>query len=139
MSAEPVLVKVKARDVVPGEWALWCCIEGGQPFANEIACVRWNDNGLALLFMLETFNTIPNVDPDSDMELVPYTSPYVSVALQATRRADHAKMILGRPNPVQAAINKVRACAQRGEEANAELELAMQDYAKQRGWKEPTP
>lgn len=66
---EPETKQVKAIDVVPYHWALWCSIEGGKPFANPIVAARWLDDG-RLSFMLDSHNFY-SAEADELLELVP--------------------------------------------------------------------
>lgn len=54
----------------PYEWAQWCSIEGGPPFANDIVHVRVSDDGEWLWLMLESFN-FWKVKPDDVLHLIP--------------------------------------------------------------------
>lgn len=95
---EPVLQRVKARDVVPYEWAVWCTVEGRpRPFANTIEHVKWTEDGQRLSFMLGTHNFY-SAAPDDELELVPCT-PFGSSELQASVREEHAHTIANRPRP----------------------------------------
>lgn len=65
----PKLEKVKAIDVKPYHFALWCSIEDGRPFANEICFRKWADDGEKIVFMLESHNFY-SADPDAEMEVI---------------------------------------------------------------------
>ena len=67
---EPESVMVKARDIKPYHYGVWCSIEDGEPFANTICYIRWSDDGKHLWFGLETFNTM-KVEPDEEVEVIP--------------------------------------------------------------------
>jgi hypothetical protein len=62
--------RIAARDVRPYEWAQWCSIGGGEPFANDIVSVRPTECGRYLSFMLDTFNFF-KATPDEVLELIP--------------------------------------------------------------------
>lgn len=70
MSIKPETERVIARDVKPYEWAQWCSIAGGPPFANDIVSVKPADDGVHLWFMLDSFNFM-KVKPDDVLELIP--------------------------------------------------------------------
>jgi hypothetical protein len=71
----PKFEKVKAIDVKPHRWALWCDQgEGSKPFANEISCRKWSDDGKRIIFMLDSFNFF-NRDPEEVLELIPIPNP----------------------------------------------------------------
>lgn len=65
----PSTVMVRARDIKPYHYALWCRIQDGKPFANDIVGVRWNEDGTHLWFMLESHNFYM-VGPDEMVEVV---------------------------------------------------------------------
>lgn len=66
----PETKKVKARDVKPYEWALWCSIMGSEPFANDIVSVHPSECGAYLWFMLDSHNFL-KATPDEELELIP--------------------------------------------------------------------
>ena len=68
---KPATVQIKARDVKPYHYRLWCSIMDGEPFANEIVGVCRTDDGEHLTFMLDSHNFMCNLDPDEELELVP--------------------------------------------------------------------
>lgn len=85
---------IRARDVIPHEWSLWCSVGDSEPFENEICLVKWSEDGLSLWFMLESFNFL-NATPDKILELVPH-KPGDHLDMNKIR-ADHAVMLLSRP------------------------------------------
>lgn len=51
----PAMQKVRAIDVRPYQWALWCTVAGiPQPFANEIEHRQWIEDGQSIWFGLGT-------------------------------------------------------------------------------------
>lgn len=66
--AEPVTVQIRARDVRPYHYALWCSVGGSPPFANDIVHVGWHSDG-RVVWMLDSFN-FDFHDPDEVIELV---------------------------------------------------------------------
>lgn len=64
---------VCASNVKPYEWALWCRVEGSEPFANEIVGVKPSECGEYLWLMLDTFN-FWKVKPDDMLSLIPLRS-----------------------------------------------------------------
>jgi hypothetical protein len=70
MSEAPASELIRAGDVKPYEWAQWCRIEGGAPFANEIVSVKPAEDGVHLWFMLDSFNFM-KVKPDEVLDLIP--------------------------------------------------------------------
>jgi len=68
--SEPVSVTLRARDVKPYHYGVWCSIEDGEPFANTICHIRWSDDGKYLWFGLDTHNTM-KVEPDEEVEVIP--------------------------------------------------------------------
>lgn len=67
---KPEVVRVRAGDVEPYEWALWCRVEGGEPFANQIVGRRVSEDGAHLWFMLDSHNFL-RTTPDEVLELIP--------------------------------------------------------------------
>ena len=93
----PKMVKLKALDVKPHHFALWCRIEDGEPFENEIVSRRWSDDGQKITFMLGTHNFF-FASPDEEVELVPIPrSPNVSEQTLAMREARDAAAMRVRP------------------------------------------
>lgn len=72
---EPVFVTLKARDVKPYHYGVWCSIEDNEPFANTICYIRWSDDGKYLWFGLDSHNTM-KVEPDEEVEVIPVQSVY---------------------------------------------------------------
>ncbi len=66
-------VPVRSADVKPYEWSLWCRIEGGEPFMNEIVGVRPSECGQYLWFMLDSHNFL-KTKPDDVLHLIPQGS-----------------------------------------------------------------
>ena len=54
--ASPVTVKVRAIDVRPYRYGLWCRIENDPPFTNPIVHGAWSDDGQSIWFGLDSFN-----------------------------------------------------------------------------------
>lgn len=65
----PPTVMVRARDIKPYHYALWCRIQDGKPFCNDICGVRWSEDGKKLWFMLESHNFFDS-EPDEMVEVV---------------------------------------------------------------------
>jgi hypothetical protein len=70
----PATVKVKAIDVKPYRYAVWCTVEDwkgdkGKPFANVIEHRGWSKDGESIWFMLGSHNFM-NAKPDEEMELI---------------------------------------------------------------------
>ena len=101
---EPKEVKVRAGDVKPYRWALWCQVEGGpsKPFANEIFTRAWDGAG-KIWFGLDSHNGYGPFDPDEVLSLIPYRSRYMTDEwLEMLDRRDEEKMRDG--------FAKVRRC-----------------------------
>ena len=70
MSTEkPKTIRIKARDVEPYRYGLWCSIEDGPPFVNDIVHAQENGDG-TIWFILDTHN-FKRVHRDEELELVP--------------------------------------------------------------------
>ena len=62
---------VRAIDVKPHRWAIWCTVEGDpKPFANEIELRSWSEDGKRIVFMLGTHNFL-SAEPEDLILLVP--------------------------------------------------------------------
>ncbi len=70
MVSNPQMEKVLARDVKPYEWALWCSIADGEPFANDIVSSHPSECGTHLWLMLDSHHFI-RAEPDEELELIP--------------------------------------------------------------------
>ena len=66
----PPTVTIKARDVKPYHFGMWCTVGGGRPLVNEIVVVCWTDDGKRIKFMLGSHNFWFG-DPDEVLDLVP--------------------------------------------------------------------
>ena len=72
---EPETKKVRAIDVRPYEWGVWCTVgDDKRPFVNRIEHRAWSDDGLSIWFGLETHNS-KNAEPDEEIDLVPLVRP----------------------------------------------------------------
>ena len=94
LGTTPASVRVKARDVKPYLYGLWCSIAGGPPFSNTICSVQWSRDGEHLFFGLDSHNFY-KAHPDEEIELIP------EPAEQVERRQDKiSKWVLPpRPDP----------------------------------------
>jgi hypothetical protein len=95
---EPKTVRIRATDVRPYRWALWCSVDGGEPFANPIEGRRWSEDGQHIWFMLDTHNFY-KAAPDDEIELIPVV-PSFSAELLADIEADDARRFGSRPTSV---------------------------------------
>ncbi|MFA5053441.1 MAG: hypothetical protein WC565_05245 [Parcubacteria group bacterium] len=83
-------VTLKAIDVRPYAYALWCCIEDGVPFANDIVCRRWSDDGKHIWWMLDTHN-FAKYEPDELVEVIELENPWLPSDFEAEHEAFLAK------------------------------------------------
>ncbi len=73
----PATEKVRAIEVQPYRWGLWCRIEGlKDPIVNQIVVKGWSDDGKTMHFMLDSHNFMTGIDPDEMLDLVPVDDPY---------------------------------------------------------------
>lgn len=93
----PEMKQVRALDVVPHEWAVWCTVEKSQPFANKVVSVKWSEDGESLWFMLGSFNFL-NAKPDEMLDLVPHEATYPP---KHERVAKHKEAIAARPKKME--------------------------------------
>lgn len=69
--ATPAHQFVKAIDVRPYRWGVWCTIgDRPTPFVNVIESCRWSEDGRKIWWMLGTHNT-QLAAPEEMVELVP--------------------------------------------------------------------
>ena len=90
MMDTPEMVKIRAIDVKPYHYFLWCRIGNGEPFANEIVYRKWSDDGKRIVFGLETHNYY-FAEPDEMMELIPVKLGTRSAETMAERDARDAE------------------------------------------------
>lgn len=62
---EPKYVKIKARDILPYRYAVWCTVGGSEPHANEIVHRRVDEDG-KIWFGLDSHNFDGPYDPDDE-------------------------------------------------------------------------
>jgi len=91
----PEMQKVRAIDVRPYRWGIWCTVgDNPKPFTNAIESRRWSDDGQTIWFMLGTHN-YHNARPDEELTLVPMEeSRYVDYSRE---EAEHAQFLAERP------------------------------------------
>lgn len=111
--------KVKALDVVPFRWALWCRIGDGEPFANPIVSAKWLEDG-RIGFMLDSHNFLI-VEPDAELELIPQDVSKFPASMLSDIDRRHRDFQALRLTPEQLKRKK-ELLAQR-ERINAELRL----------------
>jgi len=97
---EPKQVTIKAIDVRPYRYAIWCTVGRSTPFANEIVSVTWSEDGEYLWFMLDSHN-FHKVSPDDTISVVKVRSSYMSEALLADSDAKTVATLKKRPAPRQ--------------------------------------
>ena len=96
----PKKIRVKAIDVIPYRWSLWCTVgDCPDPFANEIVRRRWSEDGQHIWFMLESHNFL-KAAPDDELELVPIRKGAYSEDFLARTAAEDAARIANRPTVV---------------------------------------
>jgi len=93
---EPKIKQVRALEVVPHFHGIWCSIQDGEPFVNEIAMRKWSDDGKQIWFMLESHNFV-SAEPDELMRVVEI-KPNVSEKTKWFWAEHDAKEMAHRPN-----------------------------------------
>lgn len=99
----PPTVAVRARDIKPYHYALWCAIEDGRPFPNEIVGVKWSEDGAKVVLWLDSHN-VYFVGPDEVLDLIEATP-----LSAGTLRAKHADFVLGDPPKPKPTIEALQA------------------------------
>jgi hypothetical protein len=111
--ATPAMQNVRAIDVRPYEWGIWCTVEGSpKPFTNVIEMRKWSEDGQSIWFMLGTHN-FHNAKPDDILTLVPLSEAvkrYVTLETDAEQDA----FVRSRPTPA-------KTCEHCGGSGKAEL------------------
>jgi hypothetical protein len=67
---KPATVRVLACNVKPYHYGLWCSIENGPPFVNEIVSAKLSDDGTEVAFLLDSHN-FKFAELFEEIELVP--------------------------------------------------------------------
>lgn len=89
---KPRMKSVRAIDVVPYRWALWCSVgDDPRPFENLIVHAGWFDDGERIAFGLDSHNGF-SAAPDDVLELVPQHGWEPQDADE-----QHAKFLAARP------------------------------------------
>jgi hypothetical protein len=84
-------VKVRAIDVRPYRYALWCASgDGRRACANQIVHREWTENGQCICFGLDSHNTF-RAKPDEELELIPCED--------ASSQDDQQEFVAQRPTP----------------------------------------
>lgn len=94
--ADHEFVKVKAIDILPNHYALWCSV-GGDPFPNDIGERQWSDDGEFIYFILESLNTL-RLRPDQEASLIKL-NPSDEVKVREEGR--QAAFVASRPKKVE--------------------------------------
>lgn len=68
--AEPEQVELRAIDIIPYRFGIWCTIEKGEPFVNPIVLRNWSEDGEHIWFMLDSHNFY-KAEPDAVVKVVP--------------------------------------------------------------------
>lgn len=68
-SAEPTIQRMKVLDVLPYRYGVYCSIEDGKPFVNDIVGRQWSEDGEKVIFMLESHNFLFE-PPDGELDVV---------------------------------------------------------------------
>jgi hypothetical protein len=100
----PETKKVRAIDVVPYRWGLWCTVGDSKPFVNDIEGVSWSDDGQHIWFMLGTHNFY-KAEPNEIVELVPCEPVTMSEAFMKEEEERHKKFVQSRPQPTQKCLH----------------------------------
>lgn len=89
----PAIVRVKVLDVVPYRHGVYCSIEDGKPFVNDIVSRDWSEDGEKVIFMLESHNFL----------FEPYGGELDVVVLESVGRRffpkDESDFLSKRPKP----------------------------------------
>lgn len=103
----PETKKVKAIDVMPYRWALWCTLGDSKPFANLIVHRQWDSDGKRIVFGLDSHNFY-FAAPDAELDLIPADMSTIPADLLARMDARDAKTMAEIPNPPCPACGHVK-------------------------------
>jgi hypothetical protein len=137
VSDEPVQVRKRAIDVTPYEHAVWCVIANGEPFANDVVCRRWSEDGATISFMLESHNFM-SAAPDEEIEVIERV-PYMGPEHMADVLKRDAETMKARPVPkptLETMEHDLAHYKARAEAAERERDEAVLDGAVMRGLNE---
>ena len=66
----PIIIQLRARDVEPNFYGVYCSIQNGKPFVNPIVNRRWMDDGIGISFMLDSHNFLIAKHADEMLDVV---------------------------------------------------------------------
>lgn len=95
---EPTQITMKAIDVVPHKYGLWCSVGNGEPYVNPFCHRKWSEDGESIWFMLESHNFY-NAKPDEDMKVVERELSDWELSTWSSLSAKDAEEMAKRPMP----------------------------------------
>ena len=93
--SEPDEIELRAADIVPYRFGIWCTIAGGMPFVNPIVHRSWSDDGEAIWFMLDSHNFY-HAKPDEMVKVVPMDCRHEH---SDPKQSDTEVFLAARPKP----------------------------------------
>lgn len=100
----PATKQVRAIDVRPYQWAIWCTVgRDTRPFANAIESRRWSEDGQTIWFLLGTPYLVPVASLISKGDTMPAAQPLTT--------ADALKRILSLLNRIPEDVDRKRVLA----------------------------
>jgi len=106
--SEPKQIAMKAIDIVPYRYGIWCCIKDGEPFVNTIVGQDWSEDGESIWFMLDTHNFL-NARPDEMVDVVAGPEPFHGAFEK--KDAEHASFVASRPTTKATVIDGGARCS----------------------------
>jgi hypothetical protein len=100
----PETKPIRAIDVIPYRWGVWCQIENGKPFTNVIEHLSWSDDGQHIWFALGTHN-FHKAEPYEMLDLVPCEPGIMSSKFMDEEEENHKKFVQARPKPTQKCLH----------------------------------
>lgn len=97
----PETKRIKARDVRPYHWGIWCTVgDDPKPFVNSIEGRSWSDDGSKIWFMLGTHN-FHCAAPDEELDLVAVEASWPMISDTEWER-EQVRFFAERPVPTVA-------------------------------------
>lgn len=92
---DPDEIELRALDVIPYRFGMWCTIAGSMPFVNPIVHRSWSEDGECIWLMLDSHN-FQQAKPDAMLKVVPLECRHEPFD---PKQADNAAFIAARPKP----------------------------------------
>lgn len=92
---DPDEIELRALDIVPYRFGIWCTVAGSLPFVNPIVHRSWSEDGEYLWFMLDSHN-FHKAKPDDMVKVVPLDCRHDHFD---PKQSDNDAFLAARPKP----------------------------------------